>query len=267
MYRDEPRASGSRWLRVSAIANDARLMVALTALPVILLAAAVLPASDTIILTLTLYGLAAVALMYSAARAGEMLRFGHANRVTWIRVALTAVVAGALAGTDTPTLVNWWVVAALAGIALALDGLDGFLARRYAACSAFGARFDMEADAALILVLSLLIGLSGKTGLWILAAGALRYAFVAAGWIWPALTRPLPYSAFRRAVCAIQVGALLICLLPVVTSGAATVIGGIALTMLCLSFGRDILWLTGEPDQNAERPNSKTRVSVESDAA
>ncbi|MEX2618527.1 MAG: CDP-alcohol phosphatidyltransferase family protein [Alphaproteobacteria bacterium] len=253
MYRDRLTASGNRWLRVSAIANDARLMVALTALPVILLGAAVLPTWDTFILTLAMYGLAAIALMFCAARAGQMLRFGHANRVTWIRVALTVIVAGALAGTDTPTLVNWWVIAALAGVALALDGIDGYLARRYAACTTFGARFDMETDAALILVLSLLIGLSDKTGLWILAVGALRYIFVAAGWIWPRLTRPLPYSAFRRAVCAIQVGALVICLLPVVTSNAATVIGGIALTMLCLSFGRDTLWLAAGPDPEAGR--------------
>ncbi|MDA0663476.1 MAG: CDP-alcohol phosphatidyltransferase family protein [Proteobacteria bacterium] len=245
MYRDHLTATGNRWLRVSAFANDARLMVALTALPVFLLGAVVLPTRNTLFLTMAMYGLAAVALLFCAARTGQMVRFGYANRVTWIRVALTVVIAGALAG--APGLVNWWVIAALAGVALALDGLDGYLARRFAACSAFGARFDMETDAALILVLSLLIGLSDKTGLWILAAGALRYLFVAAGWIWPRLMRPLPYSAFRRAVCAIQIGALLICLLPVVTSNAATVIGGSALVMLCLSFGRDILWLVAGP--------------------
>ena len=59
---------------------------------------------------------------------------------------------------------------------------------------------------ALILVLSLLIGVSDKTGLWIIAAGALRYVFVAAGRVWPVLTKPLPPSNRRRAVCAIQVG-------------------------------------------------------------
>ena len=263
MYRDQITAIGSRWLRLSAFANDARVMVALTALPVVLLGALVLPTGDMFVLTLAMYGLASVTLVFCAARAGQMLRFGHANRVTWIRVALTVIVSGALAGTDTPALVNWWVLTALAGIALALDGFDGYLARRYAACSAFGARFDMETDSALIMVLSLLIGLSDKTGLWILAAGALRYVFVAAGWIWPRLTRPLPYSAFRRAVCAVQIGALLICLLPVVTSSAATVIGGIALTLLCLSFGRDILWLAigrdTEAGRNAVQQNKGSR--------
>ncbi len=257
MYRDRLTTSGSRWLRVSGIANDARLMIALTALPVILLGFAVLPTRNTVILTLAMYGLAAIALLFCAARAGQMLRFGHANRVTWIRVALTVIVAGALAGAATPSLVNWWTIAALAAIALALDGIDGYLARRYETCSTFGARFDMETDAALILVLSLLIGLSDKTGLWIVAAGALRYLFVAAGWIWPRLARPLPYSALRRAACAIQIGALLVCLLPVVTSGVATVIGGIALAMLCLSFGRDILWLVVGPNPESVL-NAKT---------
>ena len=49
-------------------------------------------------------------------------------------------------------------MAALAGFALALDGVDGHLARRFDQVSDFGARFDMEVDAALILVLC--IGLS-----------------------------------------------------------------------------------------------------------
>jgi phosphatidylglycerophosphate synthase len=40
---------------------------------------------------------------------------------------------------------------------LALDGLDGWLARRFGLASAYGARFDMEVDGFLILVLALLV--------------------------------------------------------------------------------------------------------------
>ena len=43
---------------------------------------------------------------------------------------------------------------ALVVVALALDWVDGQVARRTGTCSAFGARFDMETDAFLILVLS-----------------------------------------------------------------------------------------------------------------
>jgi len=247
MYRDPADGLEVSRIRIAALADDARLLIAATVVPFAFGGFAILPTAEALALALALYGTAGVAVVYFAARAGVLRRFGPANQVTWLRVALTAAVAGALAETDRPELVNWWIIGALAGLALALDGVDGWLARRNAQSSAFGARFDMEIDAALILVLSLLIGLSGKTGMWIVAAGALRYLFAMAGWIWPALTQSLPPSRLRRAVCAIQVGALLACLLPVVNGLAATVIGGAALAILCFSFARDILWLVAAP--------------------
>lgn len=247
MFRDHHIETANGWRRFSAAADDARIAIAAAAIPLAVVGAAILPTGPTVALALVLYGIAGVAVLYYASRTGFLLRFGPANRVTWLRAGLTAIIAGTLAAAGTPALVDWWFLGALAGFALALDGVDGWLARRHGLSSPFGARFDMETDAALILVLSLLIGLSGKTGLWIIAAGALRYGFVAAGWVWPVLTQPLPPSNRRRAVCAIQVGALLVCLLPVVTNGMATVIGGVALAILCLSFGRDILWLLHRP--------------------
>ena len=73
-------------------------------------------------------------------------------------------------------------VAALVGlavVALVLDGVDGWVARRTGTVSALGARFDMEVDAFLILVLSVYV--AGSVGPWVLAIGAARYAFWAAG--------------------------------------------------------------------------------------
>jgi multidrug efflux pump subunit AcrA (membrane-fusion protein) len=43
-----------------------------------------------------------------------------------------------------------------------LDGVDGWLARRHEIASRFGARFDMEVDALLILALSVLAGCGEK---------------------------------------------------------------------------------------------------------
>ena len=40
----------------------------------------------------------------------------------------------------------------------------------------------MEVDAALILILSILVWLHGKAGPWVIACGLMRYTFVAAGW-------------------------------------------------------------------------------------
>ena len=65
---------------------------------------------------------------------------------------------------------------ALATVVAVLDGIDGWLARRTGMASDFGARFDMETDAALIMVLALLAWQFGKAGVWVLASGLLRYA-------------------------------------------------------------------------------------------
>ena len=56
------------------------------------------------------------------------------------------------------------------------------MARARGETSAFGARFDMETDAALLLALSLAVPALGVAGWWVLAIGGLRYAYVAAGW-------------------------------------------------------------------------------------
>ena len=66
---------------------------------------------------------------------------------------------------------------ALAAVALALDFVDGQVARRTGTTSRLGARFDGEVDAFLILVLSVYVAPSA--GAWVLAIGAARYAFLA----------------------------------------------------------------------------------------
>jgi len=247
MYRSDLNRSGlpAGGLRRAAILDDGRFTVAVAALPAALIANGALLSDAAMFLFTALYILVAAAVLYYAADAGVLRRFGWANRITWIRTALTVVIAGTLI--DAGGAVNWWMVSALAAVALALDGLDGLIARRHGQTSRFGALFDQEIDAGLILVLCLVLGLSGKVGFWIVALGAMRYALFIAGWFWPALQRPLLPSNFRRAVCAIQVAALLICLLPPVAPHVAAWIGGAALGILVLSFGRDVLWLLRQP--------------------
>ncbi len=70
---------------------------------------------------------------------------GWANRITLFRAVLIALVAGALAD-DTFTQSIWlWLV--VATVALLLDGVDGWVARRTQSFSAFGARFDTRCPA------------------------------------------------------------------------------------------------------------------------
>ena len=101
--------------------------------------------------------------------------------------------------------------------AVALDGVDGALARGRNETSAFGARFDMETDALLILVLAALVWQHGKAGVWIL----LRRT--AALWVrrgelrWPmARCSRCRASRRRQAVCVVQIVSLLGALVPLV---------------------------------------------------
>jgi phosphatidylglycerophosphate synthase len=186
---------------------------------------------------------------------------GAANRVTLARALLVLPVA-ALAlqsGVAEPALRETAVF--LAGIALILDGVDGWVARKTGTGTPFGARFDMETDALLILALSVLAWRGGPVGPWILGIGALRYLFVAAGRIWPALQRELPPSHRRKVVCVVQGVALLIVLAPFTPPVVAWAIGAVALISLVGSFAVDTVWAVRTPPPSDERPyRVRTRI-------
>ena len=84
--------------------------------------------------------------------------------------------------------------------ALVLDAVDGRVARRPAAVTAFGGRFDGEVDAFLILVLS--VAAAPTVGWWVLAAGLARYAFAVAGWCLPWMRARLEFRYWRKVVTA-----------------------------------------------------------------
>ena len=173
--------------------------------------------------------------------------FGWPNTVTLVRTGLAALIAGYTAEISLWTLAPSdglaFVFAVLAGFAVALDGIDGWLARRIGPRSAFGARFDMESDALLILILSVLALVLSKAGIWVLAIGAMRYLFVGASFLWPWMERPLPASGRRKAICVAQGILLTILAMPVVTGLPASSIAALALALITWSFGADLWWL------------------------
>jgi phosphatidylglycerophosphate synthase len=176
-----------------------------------------------------------------AARRLAAASFGVANLVTLARAALTAALL-ALVGT-VPSAGAAWIAVGLGGTVLALDGADGALARRRGEASDFGARFDMETDALLILALAALVWQLGKAGPWILVAGAMRYAFVAAGLVWPRLRGRLPPSQRRQTICVAQIAALMVCLAPFVPPYLSGPLGLLSVTLLAVSFALDVAWL------------------------
>lgn len=134
-----------------------------------------------------------------------------------------------------------WPLVVLIAAALASDVLDGPVARRTGTAGPVGARIDMEADAALVLVLSVLA--AAVVGPWALAIGLMRYAYVAASAVRPALRRPLGTSQLRRVIGGFQGIALLTAVVPAMPRGVAAGIVAVALALLIVSFGRDVLAL------------------------
>lgn len=188
-------------------------------------------------------GFAVVTALIVATLSGHhpFARFGWANHVTLARAALVTLLAALIGAGDAPRIMAF--AAVLGGVAVALDFVDGQLARATGLASAFGARFDMETDAALVMVLAALAWQSGHLGPWVLASGLLRYAFVAAGRCWPWLRRALAPSFRRKAAAAVQMIALVVVLVPGVPPPAGTLIAAAALAFLCYSFLVDTLWL------------------------
>lgn len=166
---------------------------------------------------------------------------GACNIVTLARFGLAASLLAPL----IHLAVSPWVVFGLAALALGLDGVDGWLARRHAHSSAFGARFDMEVDAALGLILALNAWVAGAAGPLVLLLGIPRYVFAAAGLWLPWLNRALPDSFARKAVCVLQIAALILLQLPVVPSNLGNMLVTVVAAALLWSFGRDVFWLWG----------------------
>jgi phosphatidylglycerophosphate synthase len=183
----------------------------------------------------------AVMIVAVTAVAGEQHpypRFGLANRVTMIRAMLVALVAALIGLPATPEML--WYVIGLTALMGALDGLDGWLARRTRMASEFGARFDMETDAALILVLSILVWQHEKAGAWVLLCGLMRYGFVAAGWLLPWLARPLQSTRRGKTVAVGQMLGLSVALAPIVPSPLSASASALTLTALAWSFAIDV---------------------------
>jgi phosphatidylglycerophosphate synthase len=218
---------------------------------VLIAAVATVAAAASLARWLTDEGVVARAAVLAIAGAGLLLwlvvrrhraqAFGVANSVTLARAALVVLLV-ALLGVEATSLLGW-VIVGVGTASVALDGVDGALARSRAEASEFGARFDMETDALLILVLAGLAWQHGKAGAWILAAGLLRYAFVAASALRPWLGASLPPSQRRQAVCVIQIVSLLGALVPVVTPPTSTALAFAGLAALVWSFAVDVRFL------------------------
>lgn len=132
-------------------------------------------------------------------------------------------------------------ITVLAAVSLSLDLVDGWVARWTGTETPFGARFDGEADAALMLVLS--VWVAPVLGWWVLAIGLARYAFASAGWVLPWMRAQLAPRYWRKVVTAVTSTILVVAAAGVVPSLVMVIALMVGLALIAESFGRDIWWL------------------------
>src|SRR5882757_9806428 len=185
-------------------------------------------------------GSAAAGLLVGARGRGDQPAILPADWVTLTRMLLIAGVTGLVADSFSRP-VSITALVTLSAVALALDAVDGQVARRTGTATPLGARIDGEADAFLILVLS--IAVSQDYGGWVLVIGAARYAFLLAGWLSPWLRAPLAPRFWRKVVAAVQGVVLTVAASGVTSRRVGMVAVAVALLLLAESFGRDVIWL------------------------
>lgn len=170
-------------------------------------------------------------LLDTAARRAGTDALGPADLVTLARAALVGGVLALVVDGAGPV-----PIVVVASVALVLDAVDGRVARRTGTVSALGARFDMEVDAVLLLVLS--VHVATLLGPWVLAIGLMRYAYVAAGHALPWLRGTLPVRYSAKVVAAVQ-GIVLVA----AVAGAPGWVVAVSLALLAWSFGQSVVFL------------------------
>lgn len=164
---------------------------------------------------------------------------GFCNCVTIVRLMLVGTLVAALIDQyDGP-----WTVFVVASIALSLDGLDGWFARREGYTSHFGASFDMEVDSALALTLALHGAFIAGVGPYVILLGLPRYLLALAQFPFAWLGGDLPPRFSRKVVCVLQLLVLIVVLLPMVQPPVSDILVGVAVVALAWSFWLDVQFL------------------------
>lgn len=183
-------------------------------------------------------------------------RLGTANRITLLRGLFIGATAGFLAMLPLQASTVWlYVPAVLYTVAAALDGLDGYVARRQQQTTRLGTELDTVLDAFGLLVAPLFAVFTGKLPVIYLLVSAAYYLFQW-GIRWRRQRgRPvyaLPPSQIRRTLAGAQMVLVAFALWPPLP-GAVTQWLGIALMIpLLLGFCRDWLHVSGRRGSRRE---------------
>jgi phosphatidylglycerophosphate synthase len=197
-------------------------------------------------------------LLSRALRRSNGHRWGPADTITYGRLILTGGVAALVADAVTGSVQHAPLIG-LAAVALLLDAVDGQVARRTGTTSRLGARFDMEADSVLALVLS--VYMATTLGWWAVLMGLFRYAFVLAGWAMPWLRAAIPPRMTRKVVAASQGVVLVVVSAGLLPTTLAQICVAVTLAAVSWSFAVDIRWLwQAESAQRRARMRTPSRA-------
>ncbi|NBD29414.1 MAG: hypothetical protein GVY31_05180 [Alphaproteobacteria bacterium] len=222
------------------------LLAALSGLVIVFLCGSLFGNAGGVAAACGLYVLGAAVAAFAMHRLYPHTEFGVCNLITMSRLSLTMALVPLLLLSRPVAPSDLWIAFAIAVIALSLDGVDGWTARRTGLASRFGAKFDMEVDSVFALVLASIAYQSGQAGPWIIALGLPRYAFWAAGVLWPRLTRPLPDTLLRKSACVLQIGTLTAFLVPILPGNVLAFAAATAAAALACSFFTDIRLLLSD---------------------
>jgi phosphatidylglycerophosphate synthase len=165
--------------------------------------------------------------------------FGAGNALTALRFAIASAVGLVPDSVPTPAL-----GATVLGV-FALDGLDGWVAKRRGESSEFGAHFDMETDAYFVLLIGIELFTRGRYGAWILVVGLLRYVYVLALALVPARRGDKPRFTFgRHAFTGLMLGLSLGMMVGEPLGSVATLVG---CGLVTASFLHSFYWSYSAP--------------------
>jgi CDP-diacylglycerol--glycerol-3-phosphate 3-phosphatidyltransferase len=169
------------------------------------------------------------------------------NLLTLCRGGLYAATAGFLVVPPTTPAVRW-APGVCYGVGVALDYLDGAVARRTDRETALGAKLDLAFDTLGFLVAPLVGVVWGRLPVWYLSLSAARYLYRVGVWAHErrgGAVAALPESRVRRPLAALQMAFITTALPPVVPVAVVYPASAVVLAPSLAVFLRDYLVVTG----------------------
>ena len=202
----------------------------------------------TILLQNTLFFLLISFIIFSFFIKSHEKFFTYASIVTYCRVIINILIFSVVIHINEFNLINIKnnytnILPILFFISLTLDGLDGYLARFLNQTSKFGARFDLETDTLLLLVLSFSLYINMNANLSVFLIPLYRYVFFILQIKFKWLEFSLPKSIRRSFICFFVTFLLIICHLPYLTAYLIGTLINFSILLITFSFLEDIIWL------------------------